>query len=262
MSPNYIKLRARVRVGVISLLALSGSTASSHQLSRNELDSIATTPTNDWQKQPRPSKAIPSTQAGRQIRALRDAYVDKVSGLGRPIEEFGRQLSYGWSDHSLLPSGNWGIKPAFPDETVILGTFTSFDEVLTQSHQAIYSEMHISVQKVIFPQDSSLTIGSHIDVLTAGGSITTPAGTVLSFKAKSRPFGLIPNGRYFLFLRHVKSGDFYLTGDSISITTGVAWPNSPDAVQAAQAGQWQFSSLNESQVSERLSELLLLQDAR
>jgi hypothetical protein len=47
-------------------------------------------------------------------------------------------------------------------------------------------------------------------------------------------------------LRHIKYGEFYLLGDSITISNGMARPNSADAVNAAKAGEWPFSSMDES----------------
>jgi hypothetical protein len=56
----------------------------------------------------------------------------------------------------------------------------------------------------------------------------------------------MPNQRYVLLLRHIKYGEFYLLGDSITISNGMARPNSADAVNAAKAGEWPFSSMDES----------------
>jgi hypothetical protein len=133
--------------------------------------------------------------------------------------------------------------------------FSSFDEVLTQSHKAIYSKIHIAVDRVLFPSDST-ALGTTIDILEAGGSILLDDGKPFSYKTTPRMYGLMPRGRYVLFLRHIDPGDFYLFTTSIAIENGVALPTSPDAVAATKAGDWPFLSMKEADVVDRLSMLL------
>ena len=213
-------MTSQSKVGPILLFTLSVVVASSQQLSQNELDTIATTPTNEWQQQPRPSKALPFTQSERQIRFLRDSYADKIIGVGMPVEQLKKAgVGYGRSRHGLLPTGRNGLIPPYPDEVVIIGMFASYDEVLTQSHLAIYSEIHVSVEQSLFP--SNFSAPAQLDIITSGGSVRISSGETLAFDNKPKPFGLEPNQRYVLFLRHVDEGDFYLLYDSIKLSAAL-----------------------------------------
>jgi hypothetical protein len=157
-----------------------------------------------------------------------------------------------------LPTGNRGILPPFIGETVVVGTFNSFDAVLTSSHQAIYSEMHIGVDRVLYPSDFTIS-GTTIDIFVPGGCVALPNGKTLAYKNPPRPYGLVQGGRYLLFLTHAEPGDFYLLGDSIMIENGAARPNSPDAVNAVKASAWPFLGLSEDDLANKISTLLTLQ---
>jgi hypothetical protein len=227
-------------------------------LTAEDLQRIAKTPTNLWQQEARPSKPLPTAQSDRVVRAARDAYADKIFGVGIPIEQLlENHFSYNNPDPKL-PTGNFGIPPAFPDETVVVGTFDSFDEILTASHRAIYSEMHIGVDRAIYPTDST-AVGTVIDIIEPGGSISLQNGKSISFKTAPRPYGLLPHTRYVLFLRRIEPGDFYILGDSIAIENNVSRPNSPDALNAAKSGKWPFLYMKEDELVKSLSKKLQLQ---
>jgi len=208
-------------------------------------------PTNAWQDEVREPKTVPTSQKELAIRAFRDAYMDKVFGLGLPIEQIQeKHLSYRFPN-SYLSLGRSDLPPAFPAESVVVGTFDAFDPVLSKSHQTIYDEIHISVSQVLYPQESPLA-GSVIDTLIPGGTVSLNTQT-LSYHTVAQEFGVMPGRRYVLFLRHIQNGDFYLLSDSISLDNGTANPNSPAAAQAAAAGKWAYAGLPESTLLTQLT---------
>jgi hypothetical protein len=210
-------------------------------------------PTNAWQREARPSEPIPTTQPERLIRSARDAYAEKVYGAGMPIEELlEKHLSYSNHPEPGPPAGSDGIPPGLIQGTVVVGVFKDFDEILTPLHRAIYSEMHIAIDKVIHSAGSQ-ALGKAIDVFEPGGSISLPNGMFISFMASPKCCGLTPRGRYVLFLKQVADGDFYLLGYSIVIEDGLARPNSPDAVNAVLAGNWPFLHMNEDALVKKLA---------
>jgi hypothetical protein len=248
-------------LGVVLLLLLLQPLFPSgrcQELTVQALQKIAEAPTNLWQQEARPSKPLPMAESDRLIRAARDAYADKVFGAPMPIEQLlEKHLSYN-NPAPMLPTGRNGIIPLFPQETVVVGTFDYFDEVLTASHRAIYSEMHIGVDRAVYPKNSA-TLGRIIDIFEPGGSILLQNGNSISYKTGLRPYGLVPHTRYVLFLTHIEPGDFYLLGDSIAIENNVSRPNSPDAVNAVKAGKWPFLHMKEDDLVRSLSKQLQVQ---
>jgi hypothetical protein len=208
-------------------------------------------PTNSWQEEPRQSKAAPNSQEGLATRAARDAYVDKVHGFGITLEQFEeRHLSYSFPNLPQ-PLGSSEMPPAFRDESVFVGTFDAFDAVLSKSHQTIYDEIHISVDRVLYPEASNPS-GSMIDILAPGGTVLLN-GKTISFHTAPQEYGLRPGHRYVLFLEHVQKGDFYLLIDSISLENGIPHANSPVAARAVTGDKWAFADLSESALLARLS---------
>lgn len=200
-------------------------------------------------------KAFPSTASDRPARIARDGYIDKVYGVGLPVEQLeDKNLAYS-NPQEPLPTGRNGLITGYPGETVVVGIFDSFDEVLTQSHRAVYSEIHISVDHTVYPSTSPL-LGKTIDILEPGGTVILQNGKAVSFKNAPRKYGLMPHSRYVLFLRHIESGDFYLLADSILIDNGIALPNTPDSLHAALAGQWPLLGLREDVVLDSIQKQL------
>src|SRR5579875_40486 len=121
-------------------------------------------PANSWQQEAHVPEAAPTSAHSSEIRALRDAYMDKVFGVGMPIEQIEQKhLSYKFPNLPL-PLGSSEIPAAFPHETVVIGTFSAFDPVLSKSHQTIYDEIHIAVDRALYPEDTTIS-GSTIDIL-------------------------------------------------------------------------------------------------
>ncbi|MBV8553818.1 MAG: hypothetical protein JOY54_21160 [Acidobacteriaceae bacterium] len=206
---------------------------------------------NSWQEEAHRSKAAPNSQRALAIRAARDAYIDKVYGLGVPLEQLEEQhLAYRFPNLPLL-LGSSEIPAAFRDESVFVGTFDAFDPVLSKSHQTIYEEIHINVERVLYPEQSDLS-GSMIDILVPGGTVLLN-GQTKSYHTAQQEYGLSPGHRYVLFVEYIPKGDFYLLRDSISLDSGTARPNSPAATSAATAGKWAFTGLSEPALLTRLS---------
>lgn len=240
----------------------SGMQSSAPSNVRNSLPEAE--PTNLWQQEahtPKPEPPIGSRQFVNQ--AQRNAYAEKGYSPHMPLEELERQhLGYAQSHLIPLPTGVSAVPPPHPNELAAAGTFDSFDTVLTPSHQSIYSEMHIAVEKVMLcnfapcPQP-----GSTVDVFVPGGTVSLSNGSKLSFLAGPRPYGLVPHHRYVLFLKHIAEGDFYLLDKSIDVTEGYASPNDPDDVVADQKGTWPFAQMNEPDLLNAVSEKLNAQKA-
>ncbi len=215
------------------------------------LQRLIVSPTNAWQEEAREPKTGPTAQKDIAIRAARDAYMDKIFGLGIPIEQLEeKHLSYKFPNVPFA-IGSSEIPPAFPGESVIVGSFDAFDTVLSKAHQTIYEEIHISVDRTLYPEESSLS-GSVADILVPGGTVILNGKTV-SYHTAPQEYGLTPGSCYVLFLQKIQNGDFYLLEDSISLVDGSAHPNSPAATEAVTGGKWAFAGLPESALLKRLS---------
>jgi len=195
-------------------------------------------PSNSWQLSIREPAARPKDPVQQALRAARDRYADKVLGAHMPLDEMAdKGLGYGEGgpSYSRIPDA----VPEFPNRTVLVAQFTDFEVVLSDSRSAIYTELHLSVERIL---DSSVSHspGTTITAIVNGGTVKLAGGRVLQFHASPRAFVPVPGGRYIFFLRRVPEGEFYLIAKSIELRDGKALPNSADDVDRAEHGTWPF----------------------
>src|SRR6185437_6965920 len=100
---------------LIALMLVLQPLSSSQERTSVDLQSIGSTPTNTWRRQARRSKPLPVADSDLRIRSARDAYADKVYGVGITVEEMAQQHS-GLNlsdDTSQLLTGRKGIMRPF-----------------------------------------------------------------------------------------------------------------------------------------------------
>ena len=173
-----------------------------------------------------------------------DEMADKGVGYGGGVADYG--------------PGREEVVPDFPNRTVVVAQFAGFDVVLSGSRSAIYTEMHLSVERVL---ESPVTLfpGATITAVTNGGAVRLPNGRVLEFQTRPRAFVPVPGSRYLFVLRRMLEGDFYLITKSIELRDSKVLPNSKDDVARAEEGTWPFLDLDENHVVGEVNRLLLAQ---
>jgi hypothetical protein len=209
-------------------------------------------PSNSWQATAVEPASKPGDAARQSVREARDRYAEKVLGAHVPLDDPNASYGGGVPD---VAAGRDVVVPDLPGRTTVVAQFTSFDVVLSASRSAIYSEVHLSVERVL-ESPTPLSPGATITAVVNGGTLKLPGGRSLSYRAAPRPFVPVPGGRYLLFLRNVPDGDFYLIAKSIELRNGKALPNSAGDVARAEQGTWPFLDKDESQTLEEAARLL------
>jgi hypothetical protein len=132
------------------------------------------------------------------IRQQRDQFFDEIIGLGVPLTPANAKssvFSFG------VPSPNQQEIPQLPNRTVVIGTFQSYQPVLSKSGRAIYTEVTLSVSNV-FQDAGNLGSGSTLTLILNGGTVTTQSGTVLSFLTNPSQFSIKPGWTYLFALSY------------------------------------------------------------
>jgi hypothetical protein len=201
---------------------------------------------NGWQQTVREPLPPPQEGRDRMLRDARERWADRVLGVGMPLEElYDRKI--GGRRAEPEPSRH-GTVPVVPDRVVVVARFTGYEFVLTKSHFALFTEMYLSVERVLESASASIGIGTRLTAITIGGTVRLPSGRVLQRATGPRPFMPVPGHRYLLYLRYAADGDFYLIVKSVELAGGRALPNSPEDVENAENGTWPFLDQDEETV--------------
>jgi hypothetical protein len=170
---------------------------------------VAWSPAND---------AVPSA-----VRQMRDQYMDESIGFGVPLTPANAK-SRVYSEG--VPFPNQPELPELSNRSIVIGTFVSYQPVLSKSGRAVYTEATFSVSNVF--QDASGTVkpGSSIVVILRGGTVQTDAGVVLSYLTQRLSYCVGPGNTYLLAFSFQPNGNFYVIGKDWDLTTGTAKLNS------------------------------------
>lgn len=162
------------------------------------------------------------------IRQQRDQFFDDLIGLGVPLTPANaksRAFSVG------VPFPNQPEIPQLPNRTVVIGTFQSYQPVLSKSGRAIYTEVTLSLSNVF--QDAAGDLGSSatLTLILNGGTVITQSGVVLSFLTNPAPYSIKPGRTYLFALSFYSNGGFYREGKSWDLSGGTVQTNSSFSAQ-------------------------------
>lgn len=176
---------------------------------------------NLWMTTPVPwSPASDPAQA--TVRQSRDRYFDRLIGLREPLTPAnvrGSGISEG------LPPPHQAEIPRLPDRAVLIGTFVSYQPVLSNSGRAIYTEVTFLVSNTFEDNSGHASPGSKFVLILPGGTVTTSRGDVLSFLTQPRAYSVSVGRTYLLALSYHSDGDFFMVGRDWDITGGVVKAN-------------------------------------
>jgi hypothetical protein len=174
-------------------------------------------PANLWMTYPVSWTPAADTVAA-SIRQQRDEFFDDFIGMGVPLTPSSAK-SRAFSEG--VPSPNQPEIPQLPNRTVVIGTFLSYQPVLSKSGRAIYTEVTLSVSN----SSSALTL------ILNGGTVITQSGGVLSFLTNPSQFSIKPGRTYLFALSFYSRGGFYRVGKSWDLSGGTVQSNSPVSAQ-------------------------------
>jgi hypothetical protein len=206
-------------------------------------------PTNDWQRVPRDPLPPPTDPIGLVTRRARDQRVDHLIGAPRPlfgppadrIAGEGLERVTTGPDRIELPE-----IPDFGSRTVVIGSFTDYDTVLSESRRSIYSEMHIRVERVLTTVKANLVPGATITVLALGGTVRM-GPTVIEHYLHPSSEMLIPQHRYLLFLYYSPDCDSYDVVKSWELLGGRVLPFQEEDVLRARRGTSLYAGMDEAE---------------
>lgn len=159
------------------------------------------------------SDPVPSS-----VRQQRDKYFDQLIGLAVPLTP-ANVKSTGFSEGVPLP--NQSEIPDLPNRTVIIGTFDSYQPVLSKSGRAIYTEATFFVSSVFQDAAGGLAPGARVVLIINGGTVRTESGTVLSFLTQPRAVSVHVGRAHLLAIFYQPMGDFFRLGKTWDLTDGV-----------------------------------------
>ena len=192
-----------------------------HACAQNSRTSGPYPPANLWMTVP-VSWAPGSDPVPSPVRQQRDKYFDDVIGLGVPLTP-ANVKSKGISEG--VPSPNQPEIPRLPNGTVVIGTFDSYQPVLSKSGRAIYTEATFFISNVFQDAAGDVRPGAHLVVIINGGTVQTDAGVVLSFLTQPQSFSVHVGRTYLLATSYEPMGDFYRLGKTWDLTDGVVRTN-------------------------------------
>lgn len=235
------------------LLILSLCTMSYLVLASNGLGQIAReqhpVPANEWMKKASPPLEEADTIAP-VVRYDRDTFFDDTIGSPEP-------LTPGTASRSHMSEGSvYGEVPEIPplnaNSLIITGRFESYRSILSASHRSVYTDIHVSVQRIVYQgSEIHVTPGADITIDVGGGTVDLGDGRVLSYLTDPREYALQPSRDYLLVLTHVPSGDFFTVDRNWDITDAIVKPNTWHEAILAKKGRSRLSGLSvEAAISE------------
>lgn len=175
---------------------------------------------------------IPWTPANDQapvaVRQARDQYFDQIIGYREPLTPAnvkGTGVSEG------VPLRNQSEIPELPNRTLVIGTFNSYQPVLSRSGRAIYTEATFFVSNMFEDNSGHAIPGSTLVMIIPGGTVSTNA-VVLSFLTQPRQYSVSVGKTYLLAMSYHANGTFFMLGKDWDVTDGVVKANfsvSPNA---------------------------------
>jgi hypothetical protein len=192
-----------------------------HAYAQNSQTSGPNPPANLWMTIPI-SWAPASDSVPSSVRQQRDKYFDELIGLGVPLTP-ANVRSTGFSEG--VPSPNQQEIPQLPNRTVVIGTFDSYQPVLSKSGRAIYTEATFFISNVFQDAAGDVRPGGHLILIINGGTVQTEAGVVLSFLTQPRSVSVHVGRTYLLAISYEPMGDFYRLGKTWDLADGVVKAN-------------------------------------
>jgi hypothetical protein len=125
-----------------------------------------------------------------------------------------------------VPFPNQPEIPQLSNRSVLIGTFSSYQPVLSKSGRAVYTEVTFSVSNMFQDASGDTKPGSSIVVILRGGTIQTEVGVVLSYLTQRLSYCVKPGDTYLLVLSFQRDGNFYVIGKDWDLTSGTAELNS------------------------------------
>ena len=200
-------------------------------LANGQLPKQSTQAPNAWMKIPSP----PARDAvSASTRDQRNRYWDNQSPVLR-----GDVLT-AESAHHFFKSEDGGVNGPEIRELlnrgVLIGTFLTYQSILTPSRRTVYTDVTFRVHQVFQDQRGRATPNSDITVSLLGGTVLQPSGEPISFLTHPRELSLQPNRPYLLLLTYNPDGDFYLPVDNWDLSDGFARPNTGVSQAKAKEG--------------------------
>lgn len=176
-----------------------------------------------------------------QDKAARDFFFDKLIGADLPLDQSGNVPRI----HSVWERVGPTPEVITSDDGVAVVGFSSFRCIASASKRSIYTEVSMTVEDVL--KDTTGTLGRHesISVLLPGGKVKFASGKTVAWDINDNDYEIQPNGRYLIFLTHVKEGDFFLEDKRWLLNNGKAVANTvEDAIRSHQLTS-KYSGLSE-----------------
>ncbi len=189
---------------------------------------------------------IPST-----LRLMRDIYFDDT--IGGP-----ESLRPDLSDGAISESSTFGEAPEVHDyrnRALIIGKFTAFQSVLSQSRRAIYTEIAINPEQVFEDAGAQLPPGQALIVAVPGGTVETADRQILHMFTGARERFLEPGHTYFLSLQFHRKGEFFTLRQAWDLSDGTARPGVGVDVHRVREGRSVIAGKTKEQLTRLLSEM-------
>jgi hypothetical protein len=188
---------------------------------------------NRWMKESRSWSARADT-ISPALRAQRDRYMDELVGLTAPLTPDNAETK------AISEGSTYGIQlaeiPTVEQRSVVIGTFTSYQPVLSASGRSIYTEITFYLTHVFEDSSNQLATGSRMTVIVPGGTVRDASGRTMSFLTHPRQYFVAPGKSYLLAVSFRTAGEFFILGKNWEIAGGVVKPNFVSRRPSAFAG--------------------------
>jgi len=153
-----------------------------------------------------------------------------------------------------VPNGSWtkesyAALPAYVSfQYSIVGTILSYDVHEAPGGKAIYTDLHIMVDRIADnhqDKPNEPVVGSVVDVGAEGGCLLTASGEVHGRPTEPGTARTQPGHRYLLTLQHTEVNGLYVMRSDIDLTSGVAQPVHPSQAKAVREGHWPYAGMSE-----------------
>jgi hypothetical protein len=165
--------------------------------------------------------------------------MDRLYGARRPLDEDPNQRPLGEISRVGFPE-----IPDFGPLTVLVGTFSDYDVVFSESRLSIYTEQHVTVERILTPDRPNVWPGNIVTILEEGGAALRGARTI-RYLIDPRSGVLELKHRYLLFLQYFSAGDFFVVVKSWELVDGKAMPCWREDVDLAMRGQSRYAGMEE-----------------
>jgi hypothetical protein len=149
--------------------------------------------------------------------------------------------------------------PAIPSQqsdAVVVGKITDFQPYLSSDRTHLYTELTVTVERVM--KDDAAAIGSKstIAILEAGGNLTLANGKVVKDDFVPSNHRLEIGARYVLFLQHYPKGDYFRVVKNWELQGSHVVPIAHEDVSDAKRGTSPYQNMTESQFLQAVSDSL------